>query len=276
MIEYSSRRRTQAPYRRSNMHLLVVNCNMSESMTAGIATAATRAASRDTRVTVKHPSWGVESAEGYYDSFISAAAVLDLLTTLTEPYDGVVLAGFGEHGREGARQLLDVPVVDITEASSMAACLIGEMFGVVTSLAVAVPQIRASLRAMGLGSRCCGVRATGLRVLELEADRERTLELFLREARELTDAGADVLTLGCAGMAWLQERVQDAVDVPVVDGVAAAVALCEGLVRQGLKTSKVGGFAPPDREKSRYWSPPSEFAAVSSEARIGDAAQGAE
>src|SRR6267378_1224678 len=32
---------------------------------------------------------------------------------------------------------------------------------------------------------------------------------------------------------------------PVVDGVAAAVALAEMLVRLGLRTSKLGGYAPP-------------------------------
>ena len=33
--------------------------------------------------------------------------------------------------------------------------------------------------------------------------------------------------------------------LPVVDGVAAAVKLAEGLHGLGLKTSKAGGYAPP-------------------------------
>src|SRR5438477_465289 len=33
--------------------------------------------------------------------------------------------------------------------------------------------------------------------------------------------------------------------LPAVDGVAAAVALAETLVRLGLRTSKLGGYAPP-------------------------------
>lgn len=45
-----------------------------------------------------------------------------------------MLAGFGEHGREGARELLDVPVVDITEAAAHLACLLGRRYGVVTTL----------------------------------------------------------------------------------------------------------------------------------------------
>lgn len=33
--------------------------------------------------------------------------------------------------------------------------------------------------------------------------------------------------------------------LPVVDGVGAAVVLVEGLVRLGLRTSKLGGYASP-------------------------------
>ena len=36
--------------------------------------------------------------------------------------------------------------------------------------------------------------------------------------------------------------------LPVIDGVAAAVKQVEGLVAQGLKTSKMGSYAMPPRK----------------------------
>ena len=42
---------------------------------------------------------------------------MDAVTRYDGPFDAVVQAGFGEHGREGLQELLDVPVVDITEAA---------------------------------------------------------------------------------------------------------------------------------------------------------------
>jgi len=36
--------------------------------------------------------------------------------------------------------------------------------------------------------------------------------------------------------------LQEKLGVPVLDGVRAAVALCEDLVGQGLRTSKAGAF----------------------------------
>jgi allantoin racemase len=220
-------------------------------MTELIGRAAADAARPGTRVTATRPSWGVDSAEGFYDSFISAASMLDLLTSWNEPFDGVVMAGFGEHGREGARQLLDVPVVDITEAAAMFAASVGHLYGVVTTTASSVQQIRQSLGNAGLLGRCAGVRATQLRVLDLHLDLDRTVDAFVAETEILMEAGADTLVLGCAGMAGLQQSLEQKLGIPVVDGVAAGVSLCESLIHQNLRTSKIGTYAPPDLAKKR-------------------------
>jgi allantoin racemase len=237
------------------VHIVVVNCNTSQAMTDAIGSAARALARPDTTIDAVSPTWGVQSAEGFYDSFLSAASVLDLLRGWTGPMDAVVLAGFGEHGREGARQLLDVPVVDITEAAAMFACLVGYVFGVVTTTRPAVQQIRQSLLVTGVLDRCVGVSATGLGVLELETDWDRTVQEFVTHGRALIEQGAEALVLGCAGMAGLQERVQSQLGIPVIDGVGAAVSLCENLVHHGLTTSKVGAFAPINEAKVRVRRP---------------------
>ena len=88
------------------MRIVVTNCNTTEAMTKEIEAGSRAAASPGTEILARTPRWGPESAEGWLDSFLSAAAVLDLLRGLDEPFDAVVLAGFGEHGHEGERELL--------------------------------------------------------------------------------------------------------------------------------------------------------------------------
>jgi allantoin racemase len=39
----------------------------------------------------------------------------------------------------------------------------------------------------------------------------------------------------------------DALQLPVIDGVAAAVTMVEGLLAQGLSTSRMNTYADPDR-----------------------------
>jgi allantoin racemase len=222
------------------MRIAVVNCNTTAEMTSRICAAAVSVARPGTVITGVTPAWGVPAAEGFADSFRSAASVLDAVAGLDA--DAIVLAGFGEHGREGVRQLVQVPVVDITEAAVMFACLLGMDYGIVTSQPTAIGPIRQSLRAMGLYERCAGIRATGLPVLAIDASGAEVLAAFLEHSQALLAGGADTIVLGCAGANGIQQALQEKLGVPVLDGVRAAVALCEDLVCQGLRTSKAGAF----------------------------------
>ncbi|MGW0863758.1 aspartate/glutamate racemase family protein [Streptomyces sp. NPDC002611] len=237
------------------MRIVVTNCNTTQEMTEEIVRGARAAAGPGTTVTGLTPAWGPESAEGWLDSYLSAAAVLDTLRTYDgPPYDAVVMAGFGEHGREGVRELVDVPVVDITEAAAHLACLLGRRFGVVTTLERSRGQIEDSLETAGVARNCAAVVGTGLNVLDL-GDDERTETAFLAAAERACAAGAEVLVLGCAGMTGLQRAVGEKLGLPVVDGVAAAVKLAESLVALGLTTSRTGSYAAA-LPKRRVWGSP--------------------
>jgi allantoin racemase len=144
------------------VRILVVNVNTTESMTGAIREQAERVAAPGTEIVALTPFFGPESVEGNFESYLAAVAVMDRVLAYKEPYDAVVQAGFGEHGREGLQELLDVPVVDITEAAAHVACLLGHKYSVVTTLARAVPQIEDRLRLAGLLSRCASVRASGI------------------------------------------------------------------------------------------------------------------
>ena len=63
------------------MRIVVTNCNTTQEMTEEIVRGARAAAGPGTAVTGLTPPWGPESAEGWLDSYLSAAAVIDLLRT---------------------------------------------------------------------------------------------------------------------------------------------------------------------------------------------------
>lgn len=236
------------------MRILVVNVNTTESMTAGIAQQAQRVAAPGTEIVALTPRFGAESVEGNFESYLAAIAVMDRVVSYTEPYDAVIQAGYGEHGREGLQELLDVPVVDITEAAASTAMFLGHKYSVVTTLDRAVPLIEDRLRLAGLDDRCASVRSTGLAVLELEADPARAVQTIADEAAlAVKEDHAEVICLGCGGMAELEDKVRAQTGAPVVDGVAAAVTIAESLVRLGLRTSKVRTFAPPRPKRVTGW-----------------------
>jgi allantoin racemase len=228
------------------MRILVANVNTTESMTEGIAAAARDVASPGTEIVGITPDFGAESCEGNFESYLAAIAVMDAVTRYEGEYDAVIQAGYGEHGREGLQELLTVPVVDITEAAASTAMYLGRSYSVVTTLDRTVPLIEDRLILAGLHDRCASVRSSGLGVLELESDPERAIEAIVAEAQIAVEQDrAEVIVLGCGGMAELKDRVVERCGVPVVDGVQAAVAVAEGLVNLGLTTSKVRTYAPP-------------------------------
>lgn len=236
------------------MRILVVNVNTTASMTELIAQAAQAVAAPTTEIVGLTPRFGAESVEGNYESYLAAVAVMDRVRHYSEPYDAIIQAGYGEHGREGLQELFTVPVVDITEAAAATAMFLGHRYSVVTTLDRTVPLIEDRLKLAGLDARCASVRASGMAVLELEAEPERAMQAIIDQAlKAVQEDKAEVICLGCGGMADLKERVQEATQVPVVDGVAAAVKIAEGLVAQQLKTSKIRTYAPPRPKQVTHW-----------------------
>ncbi|GHG49255.1 Asp/Glu/hydantoin racemase [Sinomonas cellulolyticus] len=236
------------------MRILVANVNTTQSMTDSIAQAARGAASPGTEIIGITPTIGADSCEGNFESYLAAVAVMDAVTRYDGEFDAVVQAGYGEHGREGLQELLDVPVVDITEAAAATAMYLGHKYSVVTTLDRAVPLIEDRLRLAGLDARCASVRASGLGVLELELDPERAVKEIVAQAEAAVhEDRAEVIVLGCGGMSGLDAQIRERCGVPVVDGVAAAVSVAEGLVRLGLSTSKVRTYAPPRPKKVTGW-----------------------
>src|SRR5690348_4109388 len=184
------------------MRILVVNVNTTESMTESIGRQAAAAASPGTEIVALTPLFGADSVEGNYESYLAAIAVMETVRSYSEPFDAVIQAGYGEHGREGLQEVLDVPVVDITEAAASTAMYLGHKYSVVTTLDRTVPLIEDRLKLAGLDARCASVRASGLGVLELESDPERAVEAIVHQSREAVENDhAEVICLGCGGMA---------------------------------------------------------------------------
>lgn len=236
------------------MRILVANVNTTSTMTDSIVGAAQRAAGAGTEIVGLTPRFGAPSVESNFESYLAAVAVMDSVMTFDGPYDAVIQAGYGEHGREGLQELLDVPVVDITEAAAHVAMLLGRSFSVVTTLDRAIPQIEDRLQVAGLLQRCRSIRAAEVEVLALESSPDEAMDAIEAQAAlAITQDRAEVICLGCGGMAGLHEAISKRTGAPVVDGVTAAVKLAESLVQLGLSTSKIRTYAHPRPKTLTGW-----------------------
>jgi allantoin racemase len=240
------------------MRILLLNPNTSESMTADIARAAVAASSPGTEIVALCPRFGPSAIDSVAESYLSAVGVMDVIATMmraaTFDYDAVILAGFGEHGKDALQEMLPVPVLDIAECAAHLAYLLGRRFSVVTTLASSIGPIEDRLASAGLNAHCASVRACGLSTAEVDADPAAAVAAIVAEAaRAVSDDAAEVICLGCAGMAAVTAEISAKVGVPAVDGVAAAVGLAEVLVGLQLGPGKVGGYATGPQNPRSYW-----------------------
>lgn len=240
------------------MRILVLNVNTSQTMTEEIAAAARAAAAPGTEIVALAPLFGAAAVDSAAESYLAAVGALDVAVRLldagTFDFDAVVLAGFGEHGKDALQELLTVPVLDIAESAAHVAQLVGRRFSVVTTLARSIPAIEDRLLLAGLAAHCVSVRACGLSTADVDADPAGAVEVIVAEAqRAIEQDGADVICLGCAGMAGVTGAISARLGVPAIDGVAAAVALAQALVGLGLTTSTVGAYAPGPVNARSHW-----------------------
>ncbi|MCJ1706065.1 aspartate/glutamate racemase family protein [Microbacterium sp. VKM Ac-2923] len=232
------------------MRVLLINPNTSRAMTEKIAEAAREVAGPDVLIEAVCPADGADAIESHTDEIAAAAAVVELITADragADPADAYVIACFGDPGLDAARELVEAPVVGIAEAAMHLAAVSGRHFGVVTTLSRTLGRAHDLVSRYGMERACVSLAATGIPVLDLEDTGSPAVETIARVSAEAAASGADVIVLGCAGMADLCTELTARVGVPVVDGVAAAVGVASGMVRMGLGTSKRDEYAPPPR-----------------------------
>jgi allantoin racemase len=215
-------------------HIVVINPNSTEAVTAamdeGLAKLRIEGGPAIECLTLADGPPGIES-QSDADSVI--APLCRTIRARDNDAAAFVVACFSDPGLHSARDITRKPVLGIAECGILAALTLGQRFGIIAILARSVPRHLRYVGAMGLSGRLAGDLPIGLGVTEL-AKEEVTLKRMIETgARLRDDKGADVLVMGCAGMARYRARLQSALGIPVVEPTQAAVAMAIGRVRLG-------------------------------------------
>lgn len=214
---------------------------------------------------VGHPRWD-EQDRRLYESFASPGTEVDVVSLPSGPpsvetpeahaevvplvvrrvlenlggYDGFVVNCFLDPGVDLLKGIIAKPVVGPCEASMAVASAVGGKVGVVTVGGDAAWMVEERIRSLGYADRLAALEAVRLGVLELDRDPDATLRELIGASRAAAARGAEVLVLGCTGLAGLAKRVEEEVGVPVVDPAGAALKLVEALVALGLRNPRAG------------------------------------
>jgi len=234
------------------MRILVINPNTTAAMTHEIGKVAEAAARPGTTIECVNPPAGPASIEGHADEALASYHLVELVASTRGRYDGYVIACYGDPALAACREVAEVPVVGIAEASFHMASLVAHKWSIVTVLPRVKPMLEELVARNSMQERCASIRCTPLTVLEIEEDIERTKRMMTDEARQaVSDDGAEAILLGCAGLGPIDKVIQEAVGVPVFDGTACAVSLVESLVSYGVTTAKVAAYLDPEPKELR-------------------------
>jgi allantoin racemase len=234
------------------MKILFINPNTTQAFTHKIAEIAQRYALPSTSITALNPQNGPRTIESVYDELLSAMGTLEVALSNLDQYDAFAIACYSDHPTIYAlREITDKPVVGIAEASMYLACMLGHKFSVVTTNEEWEPLLAEAVRHYGLAERCASIRSTGMPVSALESARpEEIFQMIYTAAKTAIETdGAEVVCLGCAGMAGYDKRLEKELNVPVVDGVVSALKMLEGMLSYGVRTSKRKAYKTPGEKE---------------------------
>lgn len=228
------------------MRILLVNGNTTEAVTETLCTVARKAAGPGTEIAPATGSFGAALISHRAEAAVAEHAVLQAIAAHHEGCDGVLIGVSTDPALAAARALLPLPVVGMTEAALLTACMLGGRFGLVTFNSAAVPLYREVVERHGLASRLAGFGTIDLSFADAYAQREALSEAIIEIAHELIEnERAEVLILAGAATAGLPAILQDQVPVPLLDGIVCGVLLTESLVRLGVPTPRKGSYAAP-------------------------------
>jgi Asp/Glu/hydantoin racemase len=212
--------------------ILVINPNSTEAVTRGIdeALEPLRLAGGPAIdcVTLKEGPPGVETQQ-HVDGVVGP--LLNLVLLKEKQYAAFVIACYSDPGLHSLREATRKPVLGIAECGILTALTLGQKFGVIAILKQSIPRHLRYVGALGVRERLAAELPVNLPVVEL-SNQEKTFGRMVAVGKALRDEhAADVVIMGCAGMARYRKPLQDEIGVPVVEPTQAAVAMAIGRVR---------------------------------------------
>jgi allantoin racemase len=224
----------------------LINPNTDPGDTAEMAAIARAALDPEVELIALTAERGPRSIESAADDAIAAAEVVRLVAEHPE-LDCIVIGCFGDPGVGAARELTSAPVVGIGEAAYRAALMVARRFAVITTLARGVPDLEDGMERLGVRANCVGVLPLEIPVARQGVEFPDSVEAIVAAGtKAVSELGAEALVLACGAMTAGVATVSDRVGVPATTGVAVGVLFAHALWRAGMRTSKVGSFAPPE------------------------------
>jgi allantoin racemase len=228
------------------MRILVLNANTTAFVTETAAAEGRRLASPGTEIVPVTADFGAAIVATRTEHAIAEHAAVELAARHAAGCDAVVIAVSYDTGLKALREMLSIPVVGMTEAALLTACMLGGPIGLISFGARVWPVYRELVAGYGLAGRIAGNRVLENTSAYKPGDYTALDAELVAAAQDLIakDGAESIILLG-AVMAGSSRRIEARVPVPVLDGMRCAIPQAEALVRIGARKPTTGSYALP-------------------------------
>lgn len=215
----------------------------------GILELCREVADRETEISISNIEKGPVSIESVYDETYASPFVIDAAKRAEkEGYEGVIIYCFGDPALYAAREALKIPVIGIGEAAQIFGMVVGERFGIISTIENAVARHWRKAKLLGTILKLKAIKPLNLSVLEYD-NKRKLMERVRKVATEMIEEEkVDCIILGCGSMLGLKEELQKILSVPVIIPGEAAIKLIESMVKMGISHSKITYMFPQEKE----------------------------
>jgi allantoin racemase len=222
------------------MKLLIVNPNSDPKMTAVIRTTAEVYAAGAFRVVCMPTPGATGFIDSYQDEIEAAPGMLELVREHGKQFDGFLVACMDDPNLDAVKEITGKPVVGIAEAAMKIASMIGHRFSIVSTSRTSIANHQVLARKYHLEALLASVRYPEGDAADLSEE----ARFFEAAWSAVEEDLAEVIVLGCAGLADMAKRLETRLNVPVLDGVVCGLIILSGMVKAGISTSKIGRYRP--------------------------------
>ena len=228
------------------MRLLIINPNISHSVTDLIEAEARRTASPDTQIIMGTAQSGVAYIETRFEALLGGHAAAIIAGEQLGNYDALLVAAFGDPGLLALKEALVVPVVGMTEAALMTAAQLGQRISIIAISQRITSWYRECVDQNGMLGRLASIRHLDRPLRDAgSVQQDHSARLLELSHLAVKEDGADVLILAGAPLAGLARGLAGQLPVPVVDGVSCGVAQAQLLYHLQAGRAQQGSFARP-------------------------------
>jgi allantoin racemase len=190
-----------------------------------------------TEIEVRSLEHGPDTIETYLDVALASPGIVEVVIKEKENSDAFIINCFADPGLDAAREISEKLVLGVAEVTMHAASILANKFSVITTDRNSIPWTKIQALNYSVKDRLTSVVAIDTGVKELVYE-DSIYSKFLKQSQEEMKKGSEAIVFGCTRMSVFTEKLQEDLQIPVLEPSKVTLKFAEAMVKAGVKHSR--------------------------------------